>query len=58
MALGTDGGGGLPRRVAGYEGYRDLARLADALSAAGLSEADIRAYLGGNFVRVFTVCAG
>jgi membrane dipeptidase len=58
VALGTDGGGGLPRRVAGYEGYRDLARLADALSAAGLSEADIRAYLGGNFVRVFTVCAG
>jgi membrane dipeptidase len=58
VALGTDGGGGVPRRVASYDGYRDLGRLADALAAAGLSEGDIRAYMGGNFVRVFTACVG
>lgn len=58
VGLGTDGGGGLPRRVDGYAGYRDLARLADALAAAGMSEGDIRAYMGGNFVRVFARCAG
>jgi membrane dipeptidase len=58
VGLGTDGGGGLPRRVAGYTGYRDLAHLADALAAAGMSEADIRAFMGGNFVRVFARCTG
>lgn len=58
VGLGTDGGGGLPRRVDGYAGYRDLGRLADALAAAGMSEGDIRAFMGGNFVRVFARCAG
>jgi len=58
VALGTDGGGGLPRRVSGYDGYRDLGRLADALMTAGLSAAEVRVYLGGNFVRVFTSCIG
>jgi membrane dipeptidase len=58
VALGTDGGGGLPRRVEGFENYRDLGRLAEALAAAGLAEADIRAYMGGNFVRVFRTCVG
>jgi len=58
VGLGTDGGGGLPRRVAGYASYRDLIRLVDALAAAGLPDADIRAYMGGNFVRVFAACAG
>ncbi len=49
---------GPARRVVGYTGYRDLVTLADALASAGLSEGDIQAYMGGNFVRVFARCAG
>ena len=58
VGLGTDGGGQLPRRISSFKDYRDLGKLAAALANAGLSEDDIRAYMGGNFLRVFRTCVG
>jgi membrane dipeptidase len=50
--LGTDGGGGLPRFVTGWDSILSLPSLIAALSAAGLSRGDVAAYVGGNFLRV------
>lgn len=58
VGLGTDGGGQLPRRVSSFKDYRDLGKLAAALANAGLSGDDIRAYMGGNFLRLFRTCVG
>jgi microsomal dipeptidase-like Zn-dependent dipeptidase len=54
--LGTDGGGGLPRLVKGWRSIADLPALVDAMSEAGLSRADIAAYVGGNFLRLLGRC--
>ena len=40
---------GLPRPV--IEHYGEFARLPDALERRGVSQADIRAVLGGNYLR-------
>lgn len=54
--LGTDGGGGLPRFIQGWNSIAALPALVDAMRAAGLSQADIAAYVGGNFLRVLGKC--
>ena len=54
--LGTDGGGGLPRFISGWESIASLPELISALRQAGLSEDDIAAFVGGNFLRVLGAC--
>jgi membrane dipeptidase len=50
--LGTDGGGGLPRLVEGWDSIASWPALASAMLQAGLSRDDLAAFLGGNVVRV------
>lgn len=54
--LGTDGGGGLSHLISGWESVASLPELISALSQAGLSEANIAAFVGGNFLRVLGKC--
>lgn len=56
VGLGTDGGGNLPARIDGYADVRDLGRLATAMREEGLSEGQLAAYFGGNFLRVLGAC--
>lgn len=56
VALGTDGGGMLPRTIVSYSDYRDLKKLAAAMEEVGLSTEDIHAFMSGNFTRVFNAC--
>ncbi|MBW1713971.1 MAG: membrane dipeptidase [Deltaproteobacteria bacterium] len=53
VGLGTDGAGGLPGLVDGYQNAADLPKLRQAMVEAGLSGEDIAAYFGGNFIRFF-----
>ena len=50
--LGTDGGGGLPHFVKGWESIASLPGLIVAMRNAGLTQADIAAFVGGNFLRL------
>ena len=50
--LGTDGGGGLPRFVEGWESIASLPALIVEMREAGLTQEDIAAYVGGNFLRL------
>lgn len=54
--LGTDGGGGLPRVVDGWNSIASLPRLVDAMREAGLSQSEVAAFVGGNFLRVLRTC--
>lgn len=56
VGLGTDGGGRLISVVKGYTNILDLPRLAAALTKAGLSRADVAAFMGGNFYTVIKRC--
>jgi membrane dipeptidase len=58
VGLGTDGGGSIPRFIAGYRDVRDLPRLAEAMREVGLSAEDIKAYMGGNVYRLLQRCIG
>jgi microsomal dipeptidase-like Zn-dependent dipeptidase len=58
VGLGTDGGGGLPKFIEGYRDIRDLVHLAAAMEEVGLSQEDIKSYMGGNFRRVLQSCIG
>ena len=58
VGLGTDGGGSIPRFIAGYRDVRDLPRLAGAMREVGLSAEDIKAYMGGNVCRLLQKCIG
>jgi membrane dipeptidase len=53
VGLGTDSGGHLPDRVAGFKDVADLGKLVAAMLEAGLTREDVAAYMGGNFLRVF-----
>lgn len=53
IGLGTDGGGGLPHLIRGYNNIADLSKLAEAMLRVGLTTEDIRAFMGGNLLRVF-----
>jgi len=56
--LGTDGGGDLPRTVEGWDSISSLPNLIGAMKEVGLSQEDIGAYAGGNFLRILTKCIG
>ncbi len=58
VGLGTDGGGSIPRFIAGYRDVRDLPKLAAAMAEAGLSAEEIKAYMGGNVYRILHACIG
>jgi membrane dipeptidase len=58
VGLGTDSGGRLPDRVAGFKDVADLNKLAAAMIETGLTREDIAAYMGGNFLRVFRAYSG
>lgn len=55
-ALGTDGGGGLPRLVSGWESIASLPQLINSMREAGLSDEDIAACVGGNLIRLLERC--
>lgn len=52
VGLGTDSGGSLPGLVSGWESISSLPDLIKELFAAGLSNDDIIAFTGGNFLRI------
>ena len=56
--LGTDGGGNLPRTVDGWDSITSLPNLIRAMREVGLSQEDIFAYTGGNFLRILARCMG
>jgi membrane dipeptidase len=56
--LGTDGGGNLPQKVKGWESIVSLPGLIGAMREVGLSQEDIAAYVGGNFLRILNRCLG
>jgi microsomal dipeptidase-like Zn-dependent dipeptidase len=58
IGLGTDTGGSLPRVVTGYRNQADLPKLLDAMGEVGFSLEEIKAFAGGNFIRVFRQCCG
>lgn len=55
VGIGTDMDGGLGREEIPEEirTSADLPRMADALSAAGFGDADVRAIMGGNWLELF-----
>ena len=57
LCIGTDMNG-VPGLMAGYRGEMDFPVLTEALSEAGLSDAEVRPVLGENFVRVLRAVAG
>ncbi|MEW6185055.1 MAG: membrane dipeptidase [Thermodesulfobacteriota bacterium] len=52
VALGTDGGGRLPKTIEGYRNILDLPKLIEALEEAGFTRKEIQAFMGGNLERV------
>ncbi len=56
VGLGTDGGGGIPQTVKGWKTILSLPKLIGAMKEVGLSQEDIAAYVGGNFLRVLNQC--
>jgi microsomal dipeptidase-like Zn-dependent dipeptidase len=54
--IDTDGGGGLPRMVAGWESIASVGSLIEAMAVAGLTQQEIVAVVGGNFMRVLRKC--
>ncbi|MGV8057924.1 MAG: dipeptidase [Smithellaceae bacterium] len=56
--FGTDGGGHLPQVVKGWESIASLPKLIAAMREVGLSQDDIVAYVGGNFLRILNGCLG
>ncbi|MDD5099998.1 MAG: membrane dipeptidase [Syntrophales bacterium] len=54
--LGTDGGGSVPGTVNGWVDITSLPNLIRAMREVGLSQEDIAAYVGGNFLRVLNKC--
>ncbi len=58
VGLGTDGGGNLPQKVKGWKSVLSLPRLINVMREVGLSQDDIAAYVGGNFLRVLKQSLG
>jgi membrane dipeptidase len=58
VGLGTDGGGGLPQFIKGYQDIRDLSQLVKAMQEAGFTRNEISFYMGGNTDRVLKACIG
>lgn len=58
VGLGTDGGGNLPQKVNGWKSISSLPKLIVTMREVGLSQNDIVAYVGGNFLRILNQCLG
>jgi microsomal dipeptidase-like Zn-dependent dipeptidase len=58
IGLGTDGGGGGPGLIDGYESILDLPKLVEAMVEVGFKRGEIQAYMGGNMLRVIKQCIG
>ncbi len=58
VGLGTDGGGGLPDLIVGYESILDLPKLVEAMEEVGFKRSEIAAYMGGNIFRIIKQCIG
>lgn len=56
VGLGTDGGGNLPQKVKGWKSILSLPLLISAMREVGLTQDEIFAYTGGNFLRVLKQC--
>ncbi len=56
VGLGTDGGGGLPELIEGYNSILDLPNLVEAMDEVGFKREEIAAYMGGNLFRVIKQC--
>ena len=56
VGFGTDGGGNLPQKVNGWKSILSLPKLIAAMRQVGLSQDDIAAFVGGNFLRVLNQC--
>lgn len=57
LCIGTDANGG-PATMANYRGPQDHSVMHAGLAAAGFSDADCAAIMGGNALRVFTAVCG
>jgi membrane dipeptidase len=58
VGLGTDRGGNIPRLIEGYRDVADFPLLVRAMEEAGLAPEEIRAYMGGNVLRLLKACIG
>ena len=58
VGLGTDGGGNLPHKVNGWKSISSLPKLIKAMRSVGLSQNEIAAFVGENFLRVLNRCVG
>jgi membrane dipeptidase len=58
VGLGTDGGGNLPQKVNGWKSISSLPKLIVAMRSVGLSQNEIAAFVGDNFLRVLNRCLG
>jgi microsomal dipeptidase-like Zn-dependent dipeptidase len=56
IGIGTDGGGGLPMRVEGWENTSSVRLLQAAMRSGGLTTLETSAFMSLNFLRVFTRC--
>lgn len=56
IGLGTDSGGGLPGKIQNWNNIGDVGLLTEAMRAGGLGAIEISAFIGLNFLRVFTRC--
>lgn len=60
IGLGTDTGGYTKgtKLITGYGNVTDLEKLAGAMLEVGLTKDDIKAFMGGNMLRVLKTCIG
>lgn len=56
IGLGTDGGGGLPSLIRGYQSILDLPKLGKAMYDVVFGRNEIGSYMGGNLYRVIRQC--
>lgn len=58
IGLGTDSGGALPGLVDGWESIMNVTDLSEAMQGVGLKMSDVKAYMGGNLLKVLKKCIG
>lgn len=56
IGLGTDGGGGLPDYIEGWNDITDLHLLKEAMIEEGLEQREIEAFMGDNLLQVLHKC--
>lgn len=58
IGLGTDSGGALPGLVDGWVNIMSLTDLATTMQGVGLKTSEVKAYMGGNLLKVLKKCIG